>query len=73
MGDLNKSCLLSIGFKQEEIEKLEYCKKNNDLDGQLRILCSVRQGLLSDIHEKHKNLECLDYIINEVKKAITNE
>jgi hypothetical protein len=40
----------------------------NDIEGMVKMLSCIRCRVLEEIHEKQEKLDCLDYIIFELRK-----
>lgn len=65
-------CLQEIGCNQITIEKYLKMSKENDIEGMVKMLSCIRCRVLEQIHEKQEKLDCLDYIIFELKKKKNN-
>lgn len=61
--------LKNAGFSNDSILKYIELSKQGDVSNRERIyiLKQQRQKLLDEIHHKQKNLDCLDYLIYELK------
>jgi len=61
--------LKNVGLSNDSILKYIELSKQGDISNRERIyiLKQQRQKLLDEIHHKQKNLDCLDYIIYELK------
>ena len=61
--------LKNAGLSNDSILKYIELSKQGDISNRERIyiLKQQRQKLLDEIHHKQKNLDCLDYIIYELK------
>ena len=56
--------LRAAGCDGETIKRLE---KGEDLEMQLKILSKYRRNLLENLHIEQSKLECLDYLIHEMR------
>ncbi|MDO5116667.1 MAG: MerR family transcriptional regulator [Synergistaceae bacterium] len=62
--------LLRAGIGAEVLERNPVLlDENGDGGERVRILKRQRGHLLEDIHEKQQSLDCLDYIIREIKES----
>lgn len=61
--------LKNVGLSNDSILKYIELSKQGDISNRERIyiLKQQRQKLLDEIHHKQKNLDCLDYIIYDLK------
>lgn len=60
--------LIDAGCDEKTIERFFYCTTK---DEQLRILNVKRKQLLEDYRNDAKKLDCLDYLVNQLKKEGT--
>lgn len=60
--------LIDAGCDEKTIERFFYCATK---DEQLRILNVKRKQLLEDYRNDAKKLDCLDYLVNQLKKEGT--
>lgn len=62
--------LKNAGLSNDSILKYMELSKQGNISNRERtnILKQQRQKLLDEIHDKQKNLDCLDYLIYELKK-----
>ncbi|MDD3222845.1 MAG: MerR family transcriptional regulator [Clostridia bacterium] len=58
--------LFKAGFSVEDVR--EYMDNMRDEKQRLRLLRKYRNILISELHQKQKSIENLDYIIAEIKK-----
>ena len=68
--------LKDAGFSEIEIEEFIEFYKNSDLEKQCKCLEEKRKRLLNKVHEKEKNITCLDYLkytIENKKKEAKHE
>ena len=42
--------------------------ENGNLESGLRLLAVHRRSLLDELHKEHKQIDCLDYLIYQMKK-----
>ena len=60
--------LKDAGCNKETVDAfIKAIKANKVIDG-LKILCSHRMLLLDKLHKAKKQIDCLDYLIYQVKK-----
>lgn len=60
--------LIDAGCPYDMIERFMACyEQENPFEG-LRILSKQRRQLLDDMHDSQKKLDCLDYLIYQLKK-----
>lgn len=60
--------LQDAGYDSETIEK--FMKANGNQKDMLRILQQQRIRILNMLHPVQKELECLDYLIYKIRKAV---
>ena len=60
--------LEDAGCTEEFIRRFLESRKEGNRDKQKRLLAGQRCRLLDDVHENQKRLDCLDYLIYEIKK-----
>ena len=60
--------LMDIGFSDEMITRLVLLQKEGRNRELLGALQSSRRDLLANIHTEQKKLDCLDYLVNWLKK-----
>ena len=68
--------LKDAGFSETEIKEFIEFYKNSDLEKQRKCLEEKRKRLLNKVHEKEKNITCLDYLkytIENKKKEVKDE
>ncbi len=63
-----KQCLLDLGCNHEKIEKCMVLAENEKVTGLLKFLSEHRSVLLENLHESQKKIDCLDYIVFQIKK-----
>ncbi|MCD8046821.1 MAG: hypothetical protein LUE90_09390 [Clostridiales bacterium] len=62
--------LRDIGFGEEMISRCVLLQKEGRDRELLFILQSSRRDLLNGIHTEQKKLDCLDYLVNRLNKAL---
>jgi hypothetical protein len=60
--------LEDAGCDDELTEQFFCLRETGRVEGQLRLLSKQRTILLDNIHSNQKRLDCLDYLINKIKK-----
>jgi hypothetical protein len=59
--------LLDAGCSPEMTEKCLRCCQSGTLDEMLPALTSHRREVLSEVREKQRQIDCLDYLTNKIK------
>jgi len=62
--------LKDIGFGEEMISRCVLLQKEGRDRELLFILQDSRRNLLNGIHTEQKKLDCLDYLVNRLNKAL---
>ena len=57
----------------ELIEKFFNFEKQNDKNGQLKLLFLQRKSLLEALHKNQKQIDCLDYLIFNLEQTVKGE
>ena len=57
----------------ELIEKFFNLEKQNDKNGQLKLLFLQRKNLLEALHKNQKQIDCLDYLIFNLEQILKGE
>ncbi|MCD7808900.1 MAG: hypothetical protein LUH02_06120 [Erysipelotrichaceae bacterium] len=60
--------LVDAGCDEERICEIIDCDKINDYQRQTLLLKKQRYELLDKLHDKQKQIDCLDYLLYELKK-----
>lgn len=60
-----KQNLIDCGLSISTIDCFLSCE---DKDCKIMYLEKVREGMIEDIHDKYCKIDCLDYLINKIKK-----
>lgn len=60
--------LNDAGCTEEEIQKCISLIKENKLAAMVEMLSTHRNKLLKKIHDKQKQIDCLDYFVYKIKK-----
>ncbi len=60
--------LEDAGCSDETIKTYMACSGEKETARQLQILCRYRCQLLEQVHAEQKKLDCLDYLIYDLKK-----
>lgn len=63
--EILKQCLIDIGYDEAEIKML----MNDDTKVLLKSLGEKRQKLLAGIHHDQKLVDCLDYLVYQIRKG----
>lgn len=63
-----KRNLIDAGCELQMIQECLQCYETKDKEKQLKLLMIYRSHLLEKIHLNQKQMECLDYLIYEIKK-----
>lgn len=66
-------CLQDIGCNQQIIEQYKKKSEKNDIESMVKMLSCIRCRVLQEVHEKQEKLDCLDYIIFNLKKKKTDK
>lgn len=65
-----KKNLIDAGCETHMIYECLDCYEKKDKEKQLRLLMLYRKHLLEKIHQNQKQMECLDYLIYNMRKDI---
>lgn len=60
--------LIDAGCTQEMVEHIMVQMDEDDIEALLKILEQHRSCLLSLVHEKEKQIDCLDYLVYQIKR-----
>jgi hypothetical protein len=61
------SCLReNIGLTENEVQALLACATHEE---EIRLLQRFRSRLLEDVHKKQQSLDCLDYLIHQIRNS----
>ncbi|MCD7892096.1 MAG: hypothetical protein LUG60_00210 [Erysipelotrichaceae bacterium] len=60
--------LIDAGCDEEYICQILECDKNDDYQRQTLLLKKQRYELLDKLHDRQKQIDCLDYLLYELKK-----
>lgn len=60
--------LKDAGCSPEMTEQFMQLRSENQYENQLRLLFGHRAGLLEKLHEYQRKIDCLDYLMNGMKK-----
>ena len=60
--------LKAAGFKRDMIERYLSSWKNGKTEEQFKLLSEKRESLLNCIHQKQKQIDCLDYLAYKIGK-----
>ncbi len=63
--------LRDAGFGEEAAAEFINCVAEGDVNRQLKLLACHRAELLRHIHSEEERLNCLDYLVYQVKKGIS--
>ena len=64
--DRISACLMELGLDEAAIRRYRNSSCSSE---KLCILTKFRAGLLEKLHQDQRSLECLDYIIYELRKS----
>ncbi len=65
--------LLDAGCNAEMAEQYENLADDGEWNKLLRELAKQKKHLLSALHEKEKQIDCLDYLVYEINKKYKGE
>lgn len=60
--------LRDAGCSPEMTEQFMQLRSENQYENQLRLLSGHRAGLLEKLHEYQRKIDCLDYLMNGMKR-----
>lgn len=63
-----KRNLKDAGFNDIQTERFIACCKNNDRQGQYRMLKTQKLNLLKELHNSQYKIDCLDHMIYTMKQ-----
>lgn len=61
--------LKDAGCGMEQVEEFLELGKDGDVKRQMKFLERHRQGLLDAMHQEQKRIDCLDYLVFQMKKG----
>lgn len=61
--------LKAAGFSEEQTSEYLALWNAGEMNGQLRLLTAKRRSLLDHIHQKEKQIGCLDYLVYQMKQT----
>lgn len=61
--------LKDAGCEQRDIERFLEELKHGDRDKQLRLLESHRSCLLGKVHTEERRIDCLDYLVYQIRQG----
>ena len=73
MDDQNTSIIHNLedaGCDNELVEQFFRLGEAGNVDSQFRLLSKHRSVLLDIIHDNQKKLDCLDYLIYKIRRAV---
>lgn len=57
------------GCSEDTIQRFLLCYQADDIKGELKVLSNHRQALLDELHKGQKEIDCLDYLVYQIKKV----
>ena len=60
--------LRDAGLCGREVERFLALEAEGEREGQLRLLFAHRQQLLKRLHREEKRIDCLDYLVHQLRK-----
>ena len=60
--------LKDAGCDQEIIQNFMECMEQDDLNGQMQLMEKHRECLLNKVHEEEKHINCLDYLVYQIRR-----
>lgn len=64
-----KECLKDAGCSKETIQSIMDCIQNNQHERKIMLLKEHRYQLLEKIHHDQKQIDCLDYLLYQLKQV----
>ncbi len=64
--------LKDAGCSQEMIECFMGCMGQDNLNSRIRLMEEHRKCLLDKVHEEEKKIDCLDYLIYQMRRNRNN-
>lgn len=61
--------LKAAGFEAEMIEQYIACWKDGKVREQLTLLSVKRESLLEHVHQQERQIDCLDYLVYQIKNG----
>lgn len=61
--------LKAAGFEKNMIERYLSCRESGRINEQLKLLAEKRASLLAHVHQKEKQIECLDYLVYQIERG----
>lgn len=60
--------LEDAGCDKKTVEQFMELGETGEIQGQLRLLENHRRSLLNHVHKKQKQIDCLDYLVYQMRK-----
>ena len=60
--------LEDAGCDQDTVEQFMELGENGERQRQMKLLEKHRKGLLEKVHKKEKQIDCLDYLVYQMRK-----
>ena len=70
MATIVKEDLLGAGCGEEDAAAVERLCQSGELAGALHELKVLRCGLMEELHQSQRRVDCLDYLIRQTEKEI---
>lgn len=64
--------LKAAGLEEEQIAEYLSCWRAGETREQLKLLAAKRAVLLDHVHQKEKQIDCLDYLVYQIEKGQTS-
>ncbi len=68
-GAMIKQNLIDAGCSEKEVHMFMEVLKNNNWKEELKMLGIHRKQLLEELHLCQKKIECLDYLVYQIRKG----
>lgn len=65
--------LKDAGCKTEQVEAFLEIGREGDVKRQMKLLERHRQALLEAMHQEQRRIDCLDYLLFQMKRGASNE
>ena len=68
-----RCCLLDAGCSEKDVKLVEELCRKKKLPEALREIRVIRSGLMDELHQSQRKVDCIDYLIRQTEKEIKEE
>lgn len=67
-----KKCLQDAGCSSQELDRFLSVYSQLSLDQRICMIRQFRYPLMEELHRVQKKVDCLDYLVNEMKREVSS-